>query len=374
MKGYFNSSKEPNAIIAKEDVLMPDFIPTEALHRTNEMNAIADAINPMIYGNKCDNLFIFGPSGTGKTTCMKILIEQLNDSSAKVIPVYANCWEYATKMAIYYKICEALKIMLPRRGLASDEVFERILEVMRKDKISILLILDELDSLVFNKEESILYIISRAGEKGGINFGLVGISNKHDLTRLLDDRTSSSLRFTNFEFKEYNVEQIEEILLERAKRALIPNTYDKSILKECALIASENNGSARLALEILWKAAVRADRRDAKKIETEDVEEITKIIERRPSKRSYKSVSFEEFDLKLSEEEKTILDILAEGEKPSSDLYNAFTAKLNKSKRQIRNYLMTLEAKGLIDSKEIEYRENSFLKTKIYFIKKRGVE
>lgn len=46
MKGYFNSSKEPNAIIAKEEVLMPDFVPTEALHRTNEMKALQKLLTP----------------------------------------------------------------------------------------------------------------------------------------------------------------------------------------------------------------------------------------------------------------------------------------------------------------------------------------
>lgn len=372
MEGFFNSSKEEYTIIAKEEVLMPDYVPTEALHRTSEMKGIAESINPMIYGKKCDNLFIFGPSGTGKTTCMKILIEQLNDSTSKVISVYVNCWEYDTKMAIYYKICEALKIMLPRRGLASDEVFERILEVMRKDKVSILLVLDELDGLVFKKEESVLYIVSRAGEKDHANFGIIGISNRHNLTRLLDARTFSSLRFTSVEFKEYTADQLQEILTERAKHALLPDTYDRNLIRECAVIGSENNGSARLALEVLWKAAVRADKRDVKKIELKDVQEVAKSIEKRPSKKSYKAVSFDEFDLKLSEEEKAILDILTEGEKPSSELYDAFSAKLNKSKRQIRNYLMTLEAKGLIDSKEIDYRENSFLRTKIYFLKKRG--
>lgn len=374
MDSFFNSNKDSNSIIAKEDALLPDYTPTEALHRTKEMKEIAAAINPMTYGRNCNNLFIYGPSGTGKTTCMKILIEQLDENTSKVIPIYANCWEHSTKMAIYYQICEALKIFLPRRGLASDEVFERILEVMKKDKVAVLVVLDELDSLVFNKEDSVLYVLSRANEKEDANFGIIGISNKKDLTRLLDSRIASSLRFTSFEFKEYSEEQLKEILLERAKAALLPSTYDQSVIKECAKIGAENNGSARLALEVLWKSAVKADKRDAKKIEIEDVYEVAKTIEKRPTKKSYKAVSFEEFDLKLSEEEKAILNILAEGEKTSSELYDAFTAKVNKSKRQIRNYLTILEAKGLIDSKEIDYRENSFLRIKVYFLKKRGVE
>ena len=38
----------------------------------------------------------------------------------------------------------------------------------------------------------------------------------------------------------------------------------------------------------------------------------------------------------------------------------------------IRNYLMIMEAKGLVDSKEVDYRENSFLRIKVYALRKRA--
>jgi len=370
MCGFFIPESAIKTIIAKEEVLLPDYIPTEAIYRTSEMETIADAINPMIQGRKCNNLFIYGPSGTGKTTCMKILIEQLDQSTSRVVPVYANCWEYNTRMAIYYKICEALEIILPRRGLAADEVFDRIVEIMRKNNTSVLVVLDELDSLIFNREDALLYVLSRASEQGKVNFGIIGISNKKDLTRLLDARTVSSLRFTSFEFKDYDKPQLVEILKERAKMALMPDSWSEEVLKECAKIGSENNGNARLAMEILWKAAMRAEKRDAKKVEVEDVKEVVKTMEQRPTKKTYATVSFEEFDLRVSDEEKIILDLLKEGEKPSSQVYKDFLEKKKKTKRQIRNYLMTLEAKGLIDSKEIDHGLNTFLKTKVYFLKK----
>lgn len=372
MKKFFNPSSAEHAIIAKEEVLLPDYVPTEALHRTNEMKAIAEALNPLTQGRRCSNLFVYGPSGTGKTTCMKLLIEQLGENTAKTLPVYVNCWEYPTKMAVYSKISDALKLVLPRRGLASDEVFERILEAMKNQNLSVLVVLDELDSLIFNKQEGFLYNLSRSSESGKAIFGIVGISNKKDQTYMLDARIASSLRFSNIEFKEYGLPQLVEILSQRAKAALMPDTCDKAVLEECAKIGAQNSGNARLALEVLWKAAVRADKRDAKKVELEDVQEVAKAIEQRPSKRTRKTVSFEEYDLKLSDEEKMVLEILSDGEKASSEIYEAFKKKAVKSKRQIRNYLMILEAKGLIDSKEIEYRENSFLRIKLYFLKNAG--
>ncbi len=372
MAKLFDSASDANSIIAKEEVLLPDYVPSEAIHRANEMETIAAAINPMIHGKACTNLFITGPTGTGKTMCMKLVIDQLRDSSTKVIPVYVNCWEFATKMAVYYKIAEALKLLLPRRGLASDEVFEKILDVMKRENFSILLVLDELDSLIFENEAGFLYNLTRAGVDRGARFGIIGISNKKELSRLLDMRVASSLRFSTFEFQDYKIGQLKEILLERAKFALVPKTYDSRIIEECAKVGEQNNGNARLALEILWKAAQMADQRDAKKIGPEDVQAVIGVIDKRPNRKARNFVSFHEHDLNLSEEERLLLEILKDGEKPSSQVYDAFMAKKKKSKRQVRNYLQLLEAKGLVDSKEVDVGENSFLNTKIYSLKSGG--
>ncbi|MFA4983471.1 MAG: AAA family ATPase [Candidatus Micrarchaeia archaeon] len=372
MAKLFDSASYANSIIAREEALRPDYVPTEALHRTNEMETIASSITPMIHGQSCSNLFITGPTGTGKTTCVKLVANQLRESTSKVIPVYVNCWERPTKMGVYYEIAEALKLLLPRRGLAADEVFEKILDDMRRENLTILLILDELDSLVFRKEDGFLYNISRAGTERGARFGVVAISNQKDLTRLLDARVSSSLRLSTFEFKEYNAAQLKEILLERAKFALVPKTYDSAVLEACAKIGAANNGNARLAIEILWKAALRADNRDAKKIEPADVAEVAKAIEQRPGKKERARITFKDHDLNLSDEENLIINLLKGGEMQSPELYGEFTGKKDKTKRQIRNYLLLLEAKGLIISKEAETGGKTFLKTKVYSLKPQG--
>ncbi|MFH0817810.1 MAG: AAA family ATPase [Candidatus Micrarchaeota archaeon] len=372
MAKLFDTANDANSIISREEALRPDYVPTEALHRTNEMETIASSITPMIHGQSCSNLFICGPTGTGKTTCMKLVANQLRESTSKVIPVYVNCWERPTKMGVYYEVAEALKLLLPRRGLAADEVFEKILDDMRRENLAILLILDELDSLVFKKEDAFLYNISRAGTERGVRFGVVAISNKKDLIRLLDTRVSSSLRLSTFEFHEYNTAQLKEILLERAKFALVPKTYDSCVLDACAKIGAESNGNARLAIEIMWKAALRADNRDAKKIEPVDVAEVAKSIEQRPGKKERARITFKDHDLNLSDEENLIINLLKGGEMPSPELYSEFTGKKDKTKRQIRNYLMLLEAKGLIASKEVETGGKTFLKTKVYSLKPLG--
>lgn len=60
----------------------------------------------------------------------------------------------------------------------------------------------------------------------------------------------------------------------------------------------------------------------------------------------------------LSEEEQIILNMLSNGEKNTSEIYWLFNKKLNRSKRQIRNYLRSLELKGVIESQFIKDKYN----------------
>ena len=77
-------------------------------------------------------------------------------------------------------------------------------------------------------------------------------------------------------------------------------------------------------------------------------------------------------DALVSEEEKLILGLLKGGELLSTDVYSEFCKKSVRSKRQIRNYLKELEAKGLVIVEEVE-GSNPMLNTKKYRLNLEGV-
>lgn len=365
-----NSDAEAG-IIAREEVLMPEFFPDELMHRETELHFIADAINPLVEDRQGENLFIHGDSGTGKTTCIKHVLKELEDHTSRVVPVYANCWLHSTRMAVYSLIVQALKEVLPRRGLATDEVFSRIVEVMGKSNVRVLVVLDEMDGLFFHNEEKLLYELARAGE-GKPFFGIIGISNDAYLLSGKDMRVKSSLRFTDFEFKHYNAEQMNSVLSERAKIGLIPGSWDKDVIGACAQKAIESQSNVRVGLEFLWKAAKRAEKAGKKKITVEDVEAVEgkSLYEFGLSKRP-EECSFEVRSKSLSEEERFLLEILKNGEKSSSELYAEFTKKMIRTKRQIRNYLKALEAKKLIVLEDVP-GTNPMLSTKKIHLSFRG--
>ena len=357
-------------IIAREEVLMPEYFPTELLHRQDEMQAVAEAVKPLTEGRQPENLFIHGDSGVGKTTCVKHVLKEMEEYTSRVKTVYANCWEYSTRMAVYSLIVQKLEEALPRRGLATDEVFSRIVEVMEKSGVRVLVVLDEMDGLFFHDEEKLLYELSRSG-KGKPLFGIIGISSDPHLLAEKDIRVKSSMRLTDFEFKPYNKEQMTAILLERAKAGLMPGSWSSEVIGACASKAVARKSNVRVGLELLWKAAKRTEKAGRDKITVQDVEEVDgKCMygkERQPV-----AENFEVRSKSLSEEEKLILGLLKGGELLSTDVYSEFCKKSVRSKRQIRNYLKELEAKGLIIVEEVE-GSNPMLNTKKYRLNLEGV-
>lgn len=337
MPNYFDGADREPAIIVSEDVLLPNYMPDEILHRERELQAIADSIKPMLRRGAPQNLFIHGTSGTGKTTCMKHILKQLAEHSSAVLPVYVNCWANPTQMAIYNRIVEEMRLPLPRRGLAADEIFDRIQQFVKNYKKPILLVLDEMDGL---RHDKLLYVVARSNEQR-LTFGIAGLTNNKALLSRLDSRIRSSLRFSEMEFGPYSEEQLLSILKTRAQRALSPGSYDERLLLK--IIRSVEDSSARVAIERLWKAAKHAEKAGRGRIMLQDVEDTLSLEPR-----------FKLPELTLSSEEMLLLEILRDGELESTEIYARFIRKIPKTKRQIRNYLDLLEKKGIIESSELE--------------------
>ena len=343
------------AILKNEKALLPENAPPGPLLRENEMKEIADAIIPLLSNNHSENLFIHGPSGSGKQTSIRFILQAMRKQTSRVVPVYVNCWEYPTQMGVYSKIIEALGISLPRRGLATDEVFTRIRERIDRDGTSILLVLDKVHSLILRGEENIFHTLARANDNNRTRFGVVSISSDSHVLNRLSPPLRSLMHFTTLEFKEYTLEQLITILSNRASKAFTPGACPGPVLAMCAKIAKVNKGNVRLALEILWKAARRAERRGRRRISVVDVKAVS-------SKTDYARTLVEDclgnFNIKglgLSDDEKLALRIIArKGQVNSSDFYNEFMSIRMKSKRQIRNYLELLGAKGLIQMRPLE--------------------
>jgi cell division control protein 6 len=313
----------------------------ELFFKREEEDKIISALKPISERNRCDNLFLHGPTGSGKTELIKSVLNSI--ATRSVICLYINCWRYSTSMAIYVKIADALGEPVSRRGRATDEIFDSIVERMRKDNIGVVLALDEIDGLIYKNDTRILHNLARVANNCA-RFGVIGVSRDKNIVNKLDPGVFESLRFTEIEIKGYSKEQLFELIKIRAGIGLIEGSYDNAILEKIADVGIENDGNGRLVLELLRRAARKAQQEGKKQITVDHVEAATRHL----------SIKHNE----LTEEEQMIADILEHGEKNTTELYYILCRRLDKTKRQIRNYLRSLEMKGVIESHYVKDKYN----------------
>jgi cell division control protein 6 len=131
----------------------------------------------------------------------------------------------------------------------------------------LILVLDEIDQLVFKMGDDVLYTLSRVNsflKKSLIS--LVGISNHVRLLDEIDSRIKSSLGEENIVFSPYDANQIKDILFERAKLAFKPSVIENGVIEKCAAIAGREHGDARRAIDLLRISGELADREGTDKV------------------------------------------------------------------------------------------------------------
>ena len=262
----------------------------------------------------------------------------MNEHTNRAKTIFVNCWQCYTCMSIYSQIANAIGEMLPRRGLATDEMFGRISEVMKKENIRCVVVLDNMDSLICHGEQKFLYDLTRSVD-GKPMFGVIGISKKSDLLKRLDSRIESAIAFSPLRISNYTEAQIADILEERAGFGLTPGSWSMAIIDACASKAAQKGGNVHYGLELLLEAAKEAEGANKREIGLEDVEKA--CVVQKEERKQTKSIW-------LMDGEQLILDILRDGEIDTITLYELFHRKMQRSGRQIRNYLKSLEDKGLI--------------------------
>ncbi|HLC48523.1 MAG TPA: AAA family ATPase [Candidatus Norongarragalinales archaeon] len=367
MDKLFSTSSEQSRIFRNQSALMPEFVPGALLHREREVREIADSLSPLLKHSRPQNLLIHGPTGSGKTSCAKYVLNELGEYSSKIRCIYINCWEHPSKQAILSFVAEGLREPLPRRGLADDEIFHRIIERLKYDKKAVVVVLDEIDRLMHKNEAEVLYNLSRSEENYGVAFGILGITNVPEIYFSLDERMRSSLRFREMAFEKYSPGQLKEILKERAREALLAGAFSEEIIALCAAHGARNNGDARVAIEALLQAGMRADSKGKARIEIADVKG---VFEKSAEASLTKNVKL------MGENEKILLQLLKDAKAKgkiltSGEIYSKFNLLRQKSslepisERQIMNYLQMFEAARMISAELADDPRTGSGKTKL---------
>jgi len=338
-----------SGLFKDEKFLYPDFVPERLPFRDTQIDEMAHALKPVLKGGRPQNLFVFGPSGTGKTVTVKYVLRELEEFSDRAKGLYLNCFEFNTRQAILNQICVFLGVPVPRRGIATDEVYSELLAVLKRIDFVPVIVLDEFDQLLPGGVASaVLYDLLRVVEYQKSRIGVVLISNDGSLTSKLDSRVRSSLLHSPIEFAAYTPIQLKEILRERAKYTFTDNSLESEVIDVAAGHAAKNKGDARLAIESLLRAGRIASKEDAKKISVDHLQQAFDSIH---SRALDKAKDF------LDENEKAILKLLAEEDGIySGELFERFSKQTKNAltQRSFRKKINRLESLNLVSMEAIE--------------------
>ena len=257
------------------DVLEIDYVPEQFEFRDTQMRELAFQIRPGLRGGRPLNTVCKGLPGTGKTTSIKKLFSEIEETTKELVPVYINCQIDNTKFAIVSQIYKKLSGHLPpSSGTSFKQVFDAVARILVKEDIVLLVTLDDANYLLYENEiNKVLYTLLRSHETyEGTRIGVIVIISDMDvdLSRAVDARVASVFRPTEIYFAPYSDAEIREIMKVRVVQGLFPGVLSDELLD---LVVSQTTGSGdlRVGIDLLKRATLSAERAARRSIEREDI-------------------------------------------------------------------------------------------------------
>ncbi len=352
-------------IFSNREILSPHYMPKRLLFREAEIGNIEKAIAPALKGEKGRNLFLYGKTGTGKTSCVLYVageIWSIPNTSARIS--YVNCRIYNSRFRVLNKVINDHMPTYARRGYGTVDLYEKLTNWIEEDNKTLIIILDEVD--IVKDLDDLIYTLTRINSDiraGGV--ALIGVANKITFKEDLDPRSLSTLYESELVFSPYNANEVYAIIKDRAMACFKAGVIGDDILHYVAAGAAREGGDARFSLKILSKAGELAEDSGSTTIGMKEAEEALRISE---NEIIYDLIST------LPEHQKMVLysivlltlsggtyKKLTDGVDTylfSGEIYNRYKSisdslhKEAKSERWYRKYLSELQLQGLIASYE----------------------
>lgn len=286
--GLFDSLLQTEPLFKNKEVLRPSYTPEELPHRSDQINQLATILVAALRGETPSNIFIYGKTGTGKTACTKYVGKELVDtgrSKDKVVNfIYINCEVVDTQYRVLTHIANHFiqdwNERIPFTGWPTDEVYAKLHQNIDEREGVTVIILDEIDKLVFKSGDDVLYNLSRINDDlARARVSVIGISNDLKFTEFLDPRVKSSLGEEEIIFPPYDAAQLQDILQQRAKMAIHEESLEVGVIPLCSALAAQEHGDARRALDLLRVAGELAEREGADGVDEKHVRKAQNKIE-----------------------------------------------------------------------------------------------
>ena len=242
--------------------IITDFLPCREQEQEQIKNYIKEGLE--INGNY-NSLYIAGMPGTGKTACVKRVIEILeNEFKGKENMFFTTLFLCGTEYPFINKIYKTIyqfifsnkrKIRKKRYALLINNFFcdrnkANICHLNDPSNSHIILVIDEIDFLI-NKNQTFLYNLFNWSSYENSKLIIITISNTLDFPNRLLPKIQSRMGKNKIMFKPYNKDQLSTIV---ESKGIDFNHFSPDAIKLCCMKVSAINGDLRRTIQILLRA------------------------------------------------------------------------------------------------------------------------
>ncbi|MDN7024104.1 ORC1-type DNA replication protein [Methanoculleus sp. FWC-SCC1] len=326
------------------------YVPDQLHHRDAQSRELALLARQAVRGGSPESAILRGPPGTGKTTTVLRLFSEIEEATQTIVPVYVNCQQDRTPLAVFRCIFEKLVgYAPPSTGTHVDDVLGSIVRRLRDRNAALLVCLDDANYLHESGHlNDLLYRLLRLSEKWDVRrAGVFAVSSDLalNLYAAVDVRVRSVFHPAEVFFPPYTKTEIREILAARIRQGLYPNVVPRAALALITDIAAEEE-DVRVGIDLVRKAAVRAEADGRRTVTRNDVTEAS---------RSIIAPALQTRAANLSESERALLSRIAEAardggaEVTSGAVYEAAQEYAPIGKTTYNARLKRLEEAGIVD-------------------------
>jgi len=391
---------DASPIFEREEVLREEYRPDDLPERTDEMEDLHMSLAPAARGVGANNVFLHGKAGQGKTATAKAKLAQLQKHAEEesdhlnLTTAYVSCESHdlSTTYKAASRIYQELTGESRPTGYATDVVMDMMFEAMNEIGGTIIIVLDEIDTL--GDDDRILYSLPRARAQDYVEDhvfpSVIGISNDLQWRDNLSPKVKSSLYDDSVLFSPYDANQLRQILRRRAAEAfreakLTPATeaasdgtpaegtiveidqsgqeylFQSGVLSEnviplIAALSAQDTGDARQAIKYLRKAGELADKQGDDRVGAEHAREAQDLVEREAVVEAMREMTTQAH---LALAALTALELSGDAPvraKPIYGVYKTVASQIDAEKlgqRRFKDHLRELDMQGIANGEKV---------------------
>lgn len=241
-------------MLVEEAALSPVWHPESPVGRGATIERLLDALDPVFDGETPDDVYVHGPSGSGKSAVVTALFRHLSrhlsspvntiqtttrgGSESGTTFAYVDVRTATSEFEFYHRLLdESIEESVPRRGLSTDELRRRVRQYLRTQ--SLVVALDHVDDV----DPALLEWLSVEREEWSRDVAVVGVGRARP-----EAAPGAMSEASTVELARYHRAEVTDILTSRTTAGLARDAVTHDQLRT---LATWSEGDAHDALAAL---------------------------------------------------------------------------------------------------------------------------